>query len=62
MNEQADAPQISSIDLDNLGEALGNKGMDGETTQAETIGSINSAGDSANDAEKMTPDEANEQA
>jgi hypothetical protein len=62
MKEQADAPQISSIDMDNLGEGLGQTDIDGDVTQQDTIESINPMGETANDAEKMTPDEANDRA
>lgn len=62
MNEQSEAPQVGQIDLDNLGNAFEGSGIQEESTQDETRAAINPVGETANDAEKMTPDEANEMA
>ncbi len=57
MKERADAPaQVSEIDLDRPNpDAPGDTGISSFATRPETLESLQ-----ANDAEKMTPDEANE--
>ena len=56
MNEQTSAPTISDTDLDqpNPNDAT-DKALDGSSTLPETKEALQ-----ANDAERMTPDEANE--
>ncbi|GAB3560348.1 hypothetical protein [Spirosoma fluminis] len=57
MKEKAEAPaQISEIDLDRPNpDAPGDTGISSSATREETLQALQ-----ANDAEKMTPDEANE--
>jgi hypothetical protein len=56
MNEETDAPQISKTDLDRPNPANpGDTGISSFATRQETLDGLQ-----ANDAEKMTPDEANE--
>ncbi|GAB3513510.1 hypothetical protein GCM10027341_55680 [Spirosoma knui] len=57
MKEKADAPaQISEIDLDRPNpDTPGDTGISSFATREETLQALQ-----ANDAEKMTPDEANE--
>ena len=57
MKERADAPaQVSEIDLDRPNpDAPGDTGISSFATREETLDALQ-----ANDAEKMTPDEANE--
>lgn len=57
MKERADAPaQVSEVDLDRPNpDAPGDTGISSFATRQETLHALQ-----ANDAEKMTPDEANE--
>lgn len=56
MNERTDAPQISETDLDRPNPASpGDTDISSFATRQETLDGLQ-----ANDAEKMTPDEANE--
>ena len=56
MNEQTNAPQISEVDLDRPNPANpGDTDISSFATRQETLDGLQ-----ANDAEKMTPDEANE--
>lgn len=56
MNEHADAPaQVSSIDIDSS-----NRNNPADTDLDEVTRQETLAGLQANDAEKMTPDDANE--